>query len=255
LNVLAFFAHPDDETMLCGGTLALLSGQGSAVSILMATRGEGGEMGEPPLCSRAELGMVREVELRCAVQNLGATRLLLLDYIDPLVGPEDALFAFTEDSDALVDQVMQAVHATQADVILTHGVNGEYGHPAHKLVHQAAWRAVQNLGDRAALFYTVQGHFEGHPYPRLTNIDAPAHLVLDVTPVLEQKTAAAMCHRTQHNLFIRRRSEEAGRLLTVPEVIMTLESVTRVWPPVDNGRPNDSFSQLLLASGQARWPI
>ena len=41
MNVLAFFAHPDDETMLCGGTLAILARHGAAVHYLCATRGEG----------------------------------------------------------------------------------------------------------------------------------------------------------------------------------------------------------------------
>ena len=252
MNILAFFAHPDDETMLCGGTLALLAKQGASVSILIATRGEGGELGEPPLSTREALGAVREAELRCAAQALGASRLLVMDYQDPLVGPEDQLFPFTDDEHKLIGEVVAAIQATQADVLLAHGVNGEYGHPAHKLVHQAAWLAVQSLAAAAPLFYTVQGHFKEHPYPRLANADVPAHLILDITPVLEAKTAAALCHRTQHNLFIRRQSEEAGRQLSVPEVVMTLESVTRVWPPVTETLPNDAFADLLLHSGQAR---
>jgi LmbE family N-acetylglucosaminyl deacetylase len=86
------------------------------------------------------------------------------------------------------------------------------------------------------------------------NADAPAHLILDVTPMLERKTAAAMCHRTQHALFVRRRSEEAGRKLEVPEVIMAQESVTHVWPPMNGSAPDDRFSQALLSSGWARRP-
>ena len=253
MNILAFFAHPDDETMLCGGTLALLAAQGAQVSILIATRGEGGEMGEPPLCTREELGAVREAELRCAAQALGASRLLVMDYLDPLVGPDDQLFPFTDNLEQLIAEVTAAIHDTQADVLLAHGVNGEYGHPAHLLVHQAAWQAVQALGNEAPLFYPIQGVFEGHPFPLLANQDAPAHLVIDVTPVLAQKTAAALCHRTQNNLFVRRRSEDAGRPMSVPEVVMSLslESVTRAWPPVDDGLPEDAFSALLLHTGQA----
>jgi LmbE family N-acetylglucosaminyl deacetylase len=255
VNVLAFFAHPDDETMLAGGTLALLAEQGASISILIATRGEGGEMGEPPLCDRERLGVMREAELRCAVQALGASRLLLMDYHDPLVGPDNQLFPFTDDKQTLIAELVAAIQATQADVLLAHGRNGEYGHPAHKLVHQTAWQAVQSLGQAAPLFYSVQGQFEGHPFPLLANVDVPAHLILDVTPILEQKTAAALCHRTQHNLFVRRRSEEAGRPLTVPEIIMSLESVSRVWPPVENTIPDDAFASLLLNSGQARPAI
>lgn len=253
MNILAFFAHPDDETMLCGGTLALLARQGASVHILIATRGEGGEVGEPAVCERDVLGVVREQELRCAAQALGASQLLLMDYIDPTVGPDDQLFPFTEDFDILVQQLITAVRETGADAILCHGVNGEYGHPAHKLAHQAAARAVALLGPEAPLFYTVMGNFPDSPYPRLMNADAPAHMVIDVVPLLEQKTQAALCHQTQHSLFVRRRSEEEGRRLTVPEVILPLESLTRVWPPLEDGSaPRDPLAEMLIQSGLVR---
>jgi N-acetylglucosamine malate deacetylase 2 len=253
VNVLAFFAHPDDETMLCGGTLALLTRQGARVHILIATRGEGGDLGVPPLCEREALGRVREGELRCAAQALGAEGLLLLDYTDPIVGPDDQLYPFTEDMDALAEELQAAIRAARADVLICHGVNGEYGHPAHRAAHQAAAQAVSALGPQAPLFYTIMGSFPDSPYPRLLNADAPAHLLIDVTPLLPQKTQAALCHQTQHDLFVRRGSEEAGRRLTVPEVILSTESLTRVWPPVENGSaPADPLADLLLQSGLAR---
>jgi LmbE family N-acetylglucosaminyl deacetylase len=118
--------------------------------------------------------------------------------------------------------------------VITHGSNGEYGHPAHILTHQAARMAVESLnGSKAApLMYTVVAQFPDHPKPRLVNQDDPAHLVLDVTPVLSRKTEAAMCHRSQHALFVRRSSREAGRQMSVPEVIIKLESLHRSWPEV-----------------------
>jgi LmbE family N-acetylglucosaminyl deacetylase len=64
VKVLCITAHPDDESVFAGGTLALLALRGAEVKILCCTRGEGGEAGEPPLCSRAALGALREVELR-----------------------------------------------------------------------------------------------------------------------------------------------------------------------------------------------
>ena len=73
--VLAFFAHPDDETILFGGTLALLAQLGNQVHYVSATRGEGGEVGEPPLCLPAELGQVRAQEMACAVEALGGVSL------------------------------------------------------------------------------------------------------------------------------------------------------------------------------------
>ena len=217
MNILAYYAHPDDETMLMGGTLALLIELGARVTHLCATRGEGGERGEPPICRRAELGRVRTTELECAVRALGGGDLIFLDYIDPLVGEGEALFAFSDDLDRLTSEVRQTIYQVKPAAVLTHGSNGEYGHPAHLLCHRSALAAVAGMGVDAPLLYTIQAAFPGHPKPRVRNDDDRAHLVLDVSRVLERKTAAALCHRSQHALFVRRASQEAGRALSVPE--------------------------------------
>jgi len=230
MNVLTFFAHPDDETILAGGALALLAREGHQVHYLSATRGEGGEVGEPPVCSVDELGAVREGELVCAVQALGGRSLTFLDYVDPRVGPDNQLFAYTSDLTMLAGQVAATLKQFEIDVVISHGSNGEYGHPAHQVTHLAARMAVESMSDQRPAFYTVASIYPGHPRPFLANKDDPAHLVLDVSPVLEQKTRAALCHRTQHALFVRRASEEAGRPLTVPEVIQREESLHRVLP-------------------------
>ena len=230
MNILAFFAHPDDETMLAGGTLILLTNTGVQVHYLCATRGEGGEVGEPPLCTLDELGIVREKEMHCAVEVLGGASLAFLDYHDPRVGPDNEMFPYTEDINELSDQVAEKITEVKADVVLTHGSNGEYGHPAHVLSQQAACMAVHSLGENAPGIYTVSANFPGHPKPRLLNDDDPAHLVLDISPVANIKTTAALCHRTQHALFVRRSSAAAGRQMSVPEVIISLESLRRVTP-------------------------
>jgi N-acetylglucosamine malate deacetylase 2 len=257
LAILAFFAHPDDETMLCGGTLALLAEQGADVHILIATRGEGGEMGEPPLCTREELGQMRAEELGCAVKTLGAASLTLMDYVDPTVGEGDALYPFSDNLEEVASQVMEAIRHWKVGAVITHGADGEYGHPAHKFIYQAVRLAVQSLQGQgnAPLFYTVQANYPGHPHPRLANESTPAHMVLDVTRVIGQKTQAALCHSTQHALFVRRRSEEAGRPVKVEEVIQPLESLHRVHPVFDQtGKIQDALADLLWASGSARLP-
>jgi LmbE family N-acetylglucosaminyl deacetylase len=245
LNILAFFAHPDDETMLAGGTLALLARNGAQVHYLCATRGEGGEAGEPPLCSIEEMGAVREAELVCAVQALDGRSLTFLGYTDPRVGPDDRLFSYTEDLTRLAGQVATSVRQVQADVVFTHGSNGEYGHPAHVTTHQAARIAVESFDADTPVLYSVAAMFPEHPRPRLANRDDPADLVVNISPALEQKTAAALCHRTQHALFTRQASQEAGRPLSVPEVIQPLESLHRVYPVVE--RPlADELARVLL---------
>jgi N-acetylglucosamine malate deacetylase 2 len=244
MNILAFFAHPDDETMLCGGTLALLAAAGADVHYLLATRGEGGEVGDPPLCTQAELGQVREAEMACAVEALGGASLDFFDYIDPLVGPENTLFPFEAELEQVVEALVLHMRLRQIDALVTHGKNGEYGHPAHKLVNLAASLAVAAFGQEAPLLYHVQSAFEGHPKPHLMNKDEPAHLVLETAPVLAAKTAAALCHRTQHSLFVRRASEREGRPVTVPEIIMTLESLHCAYPPVE-GQLQDELAAYL----------
>ena len=249
MNILAFFAHPDDETIFAGGALALLAGQGAQVHYLCATRGEGGEAGEPPLCTQEELGEVREQELLCAVQALGGRSLTFLGYTDPRVGPQEELYPYTQDLTFLAGQVAATIHQFQADVVISHGSRGEYGHPAHLITHRASRIAVESLygnehNKSAPLLYTVSASFAEHPRPRLVNPDDPANLVLDITPALDSKTQALLCHRTQHALFVRRSSQEAGRQLSVPEVAQCLESLHRVLPPLIEGQA-DILEQML----------
>jgi LmbE family N-acetylglucosaminyl deacetylase len=230
-SLLCLVAHPDDETMLCGGTLALLATHGVDVHLACLTRGEGGELGEPPLCAREALGAVRAQELDCAVQKLGAKSLAFLGYVDPEVAPGDVLAAPAHDPARLAGQIANRLEEFAPQVVLTHGSNGEYGHPAHKLLHQMTRSVVVALGPAAPLFYSMAAAYPEHPYPRLSNPDDGADIVVDVSAGLPFKLAAALCHRTQHALFVRRRSREAGRQLSVPEILLRQEAFHQHWPP------------------------
>jgi N-acetylglucosamine malate deacetylase 2 len=229
-SLLCLVAHPDDETILCGGALALLSDAGVDVHVACLTRGEGGELGEPPLTDREHLGEVREAELVCAVGKLGGKSLSFLGYVDPTVGPDDTVHAPEHDQTMLAGQVIASLKQTGAQALLTHGTNGEYGHPAHKLMHTTALIVAAALGETAPLVYSFAARFDDNPYPRLGNADDPADVVVDVADFLPQKTAAALCHATQNALFVRRRSEAAGRQLSVAEVMIPLEAFQRQWP-------------------------
>ena len=101
MRILSCFAHPDDETILAGGLLALLDEAGHEVHYLCCTRGEGGECGDPPVCDQDDLGSVRQEELKCAVKCLGGKSLHFLDYQDPKVGIDNILYSFTDDTDTL----------------------------------------------------------------------------------------------------------------------------------------------------------
>lgn len=230
VKVLAFFAHPDDETMLIGGTLAYLALQGAEVYYLSATRGEGGEAGDPPLHPRQELGQAREHELACAVRALGGKQLSFLDFEDPLVGPQEELFPFTEDDDELVRRLRGFLNDLVPEVIITHGTDGEYGHPAHVQANRGLLAAVNNLRGFHPVVYTVAPSYEGEPRPRLSNDSDQADLVLDISPVRYRKVQAANCHRTQHDLFLRHARERRGEDVTLPEIILDEESLSLARP-------------------------
>lgn len=244
LSVLCLVAHPDDETILAGGILALLASHGAAVHYVCATRGEGGELGEPPQASRETIGETREAEMVCAVGRLGGKSLTFLGYVDPLVGPNGELDAFETDPVYFAGQIGMSVRQVHADAIITHGSNGEYGHPAHLLVHRAARLAVETFGEGAPALYSFAATFPGHPRPRLANADDEAHIVVDIAPAFEQKLAAAECHKSQQALFVRRRSQEEGRPMSLREVLLTREALRRHWPPVE-GEPEDAIAGLL----------
>jgi len=238
IRILAFFAHPDDETMFLGGTLAFLSELGAEIHYLCATRGEGGEMGDPPICTREELGKVRESELRCAVNALGGKSVQFLDYQDPLVGTDNELYPFSDNVDQVAGEISQYISMIKPQIILTHGQGGEYGHPAHIQAHQAMMSALSGLGDRAVSVYSPAwlsretGKFTPEP-----------GIQVDITPWKLNKLEAIQCHRSQHGLFIRKSSARAGQPVTIPEIIKTREALCRILP--DDQEELDQLGELL----------
>ena len=244
MDVLLAFAHPDDESIFFGGTAALLAEAGAGVHFVCATRGEGGEAGEPPLCPPGELGRVRSEELACAVRALGGGALAFLGYADPPVDAQGEGRAFQAQLEELGCRLAEQVRAAGAAALVTHGSNGEYGHPAHVLMQRGAWAACRQLGDNAPALYGFSAAFAGHPRARLANRDDPAHLVIDLGPAFEAKLAAARCHRTQAALFVRRASREAGRPVALDEVLMRLESL-HLARPAAGGAPRDPLIAFL----------
>ena len=223
MNILAFFAHPDDETILSGGLLALLSKTGHNVHYLCCTRGEGGECGEPPVCAQEQLGIIRELELTCAVQGLGGKSLNFLDYLDPLIGPENTLFSFTQDHKKLSIELADFIKKNDIEVLITHGSDGEYGHPGHLTVHQVTRETIEREFPKIN-WYTVQAFYENSLKPHILNKNDQADWIIDISSVLDEKINAAFCHKSQNALFVRRKSKELGKPVRVMEVIENEES-------------------------------
>ncbi|MCU0497270.1 MAG: PIG-L family deacetylase [Anaerolineae bacterium] len=241
-SVVGFFAHPDDETVLAGGLTAMLIQQNIPVHLVCATRGEGGETGPSVLMLRREtLGAAREAELRCAAMALGAS-VEVLNYIDPTIGQDEVLRAFEVSLDTLARQFAAILHERRADLVLTHGTDGEYGHPAHQLVHRAVIAAVKQYFPRA-LVYSVAARVPTIE-DDLWNQNQIAHFALDIRPWAAQKIAAMECHASQHELFLRKSNQN-----TVSETLRVVESVRRMWPVSDDEPPQDAFANLLRLIG------
>lgn len=238
MRMMAFFAHPDDETMFLGGTFAYLSSSGVDTHFVCATRGEGGEMGDPPICSRAELGEVREKELICAVDSLGGKSLEFLNFKDPLVGPEGELYPFSESPDQVAQQLKAHLRRINPDVVITHGPGGEYGHPGHIQAHQAMMSALADIPDLNPEVYSPSW------LSKETGQFTPApEIVVDIRPWLEDKIQAVNCHRSQHSLFLRHGAARAGKPVTIPEMIRTQEALCRIHSSDQDGE--DPLQKLL----------
>jgi LmbE family N-acetylglucosaminyl deacetylase len=221
--------------------------RGAEVHILLATRGEGGETGEPPLCSRADLGALREAEMRCAAEALCVSSLEFMGYRDPEVGPDGTLFAFAEDVNEVAARLGERIRARQPEAIVCHGTNGEYGHPAHVLVNRAARLAVESLGAHAPLLYTFCADYLEHPRPSIANRSDPADFVFDISSVHARKVAAAYCHRTQGPVFVRRISRERGYPVPLLEAMLRIETLRCLvpLPQAAGAPPSDTFAHWL----------
>lgn len=240
MKILAFFAHPDDETVFLGGTFAFLAERGAEIHFLCATRGEGGEMGDPPICAREELGQVREEELRCAVKVLGGKSTRFLNYRDPEMGSNGDLFSFTDNLEDLVQDLIVEIQRIRPVFVITHGPGGEYGHPAHIQAHAGMMGALSRSSSSTQIVYAPSY------YSRKTGDFTPQpDFLLDVSSSKTQKTQAITCHRSQHGLFLRHGETRAGRPVTIPEIVRTEEGLVRIHPPV-LGSPDDLLAELLL---------
>ena len=201
-TILAISAHPDDETLFGGGTLARYARQGHAVYILETTRGQGGEVGEPPLATRETLAAVREQEVRQAARILGARDIFFLPHIDPYMeinGIARRIDVPLPDFAASIESHLKKI---EPDLVITHGSNGEYGHPQHIYTHQATRLALQNSASRAALMSWSAWHVPSER-ERVLNRDDAADIIADITAWHDIKVAAALCHKTQHAMFLR----------------------------------------------------
>ena len=135
LTLMGVLAHPDDESLGMGGVLAKYAAEGVATRLVTATRGERGRFfDDANRPDGAEVGRVREAELRAAASVLGVREVRVLGYHDgdlDLAEPREA-----------VRRVAAELRRARPDVVVTFDPMGAYGHPDHIAISQIASAAM-----------------------------------------------------------------------------------------------------------------
>jgi LmbE family N-acetylglucosaminyl deacetylase len=150
-----FHAHPDDETLFTGGTIARAATEGHRVVLVTATRGERGVDRAGVLAEGEALGERRQGELRDAAKRLGVSRLEFLGYQDSGIDGDDT-DGFCQALAEEAAQRLAAVIADEgADVFVSYDERGIYGHPDHLKVHKVGLRAAQLSGVGSVYLATV----------------------------------------------------------------------------------------------------
>lgn len=227
-RVLFVHAHPDDESIVSGATLATLVDRGAHVTVVTCTRGELGEVMPDDLAALrgdpAALAAHRETEIAEAMRELGVTDhrflgsqearttgLLPRPYRDsgmewgpagtpvPVADLHPAAFCHAEFGE-IVSDLAAVVSDVKPDAIVSYDVDGGYGHPDHVRVNRAALRVARLAG--VPFFAITAG--SAHPEAARVAGDRTAAqslptgtIAVDGTPVVDRKVRALQSYRSQ----------------------------------------------------------
>jgi LmbE family N-acetylglucosaminyl deacetylase len=149
-TIVSFHAHPDDEAIAAGGTLARAAASGHRVVLVFATRGELGKPVSGVLEPGELLVIRRSAECYAAAAVLGAKRVEFLGYVDSgMMGDptNDAPYCFWQASvEHAARRLAVILDEEEPDVLTIYDDNGGYGHPDHVQVHRVGRRAGELVG-------------------------------------------------------------------------------------------------------------
>ena len=212
LRLMAVLAHPDDESLGVGATLAKYASEGVDVYLLTATRGDAGRYrthrpGDPQHPGPSALADIREQEMRAAAGVLGVRDVALLDYRDQLLDRAHA--------PEVIAAIVQHLRRVQPHVVITFGPDGAYGHPDHIAISQFTTSALVAAADPtiSKLYYiawpeSTWGAYQS-AFKRLTStVDGVERQVVpwpdwEITTVIDTRQycqtvwRAISCHESQ----------------------------------------------------------
>lgn len=240
VTVVSFHAHPDDESLLTAGTLALASAAGHRVVVVTATRGEAGLTTD---ADPRSLGRTRMAELRASAAALGVREVRWLGYRDSGLEPHLAdstatpgrpPFAAADVREA-AERLAALLRTLDAEVLTVYDAAGGYGHPDHVQVHRVGMLAARLAGTPIVLQATRRGtafraglavlrclgHPLGHPAVRSARVFSDAREIthrIDVRPVIAAKRRSLEAHATQRGGGVR----TVDALLRLPRPLFVL---------------------------------
>jgi len=232
-TLVTFHAHPDDESIATGGVMAKAADEGHRVVLVVATRGEHGEVADGFLSPGEELWQRRMKETEASAAILGVARVEFLGYVDSgMIGtPEnDAPEAFWQaDVEEAAARLAAILAEEEADVLTVYDENGVYGHPDHIQVHRVGVRAAELAGTRRVYLGTLNRDFfrRSIAAARESDMELPEEMAaidegefdmgvsedritttVDVRPWLGRKRASMAAHASQIS--------ESSYFLTMP---------------------------------------
>jgi LmbE family N-acetylglucosaminyl deacetylase len=250
-RVVCVFAHPDDDTFGVAASLALHADEDLELTVILATSGESGQIADPSLATREDLGRVREAEDTASWAALGLEPDLRF-----LRHPDGGLPALR---DGLVSEIRDVLRETRPEVVVTFGPDGVTGHEDHLAIGEATTEAFhaerETAGLRRLLYQAIprselermnellreRGLEPMDPTQPFMPRGVPEETIgvrVDGSSVYERKLEAIRSHKTQSEL------QDLPADLW-PE-ILSGESFVVAWPPREPGGPvlGDVFEGL-----------
>jgi LmbE family N-acetylglucosaminyl deacetylase len=220
-TLVSFHAHPDDECIITGGVMAKAASQGHRVVLVVATKGENGEVPDGFLGAEERLWQRRVEETKASAEVLGASRVEFLGYVDSgMMGtPENDLPGsfWTADVDEAGGRLAAILDEEHADVLTVYDDIGGYGHPDHIKVNSVGYRAAELAArpprvyeatiNRDHLIRGIRERREQVPSDvQIPNIEEDQNFgkpeavitaAVDVSDFLDHKRRAMKAHRSQ----------------------------------------------------------
>ena len=246
---MCVLAHPDDESLGTGGTLAKYAAEGVETYLLTATRGERGRFLDGHDRPSGEIvGQTREGELRAAARELGVREVTVLGYPDGGVDSVPPELAQRE--------IAEHLHRIRPHVVITFGPDGAYGHPDHIAISQLTTAAVMRAASRepvvSKLYHIAWSEATWAAYQTalktLTStvdgverhvIPTPDWYVttrIDTSATWSTVWRAVQCHRTQMSIY--------ANLESLPpehhRALWGVQEFSRAFSLVNGGRTRES---------------